>query len=50
MGHYLKLWADRYKVTGEVKGATINLNHRYLYVTSNWSITEMFTEKKPKMV
>lgn len=39
MGHYLKLWADPFgKLSGEIKGATVNLNYKVLYVTSNYSI------------
>lgn len=42
LGHHIKLWADKYPVTAEVKGATIPLQHRILIVTSNYTIQEAF--------
>lgn len=42
LAHYLKIWADRYACTGEVKGGHVNLHHRAFYVTSNFSIEELF--------
>lgn len=44
LGHYLKIWADKYACSGEVKGGTVNLLHRTLIVTSNYSIQELFRE------
>jgi len=44
-GHYLKIWADRYSCTGEQKGATINLHHRLLIITSNYSPHHCFWTK-----
>lgn len=44
LGHYLKIWADRYACTGEVKGGTIPLLHKTLVVTSNYSIEQLFTK------
>lgn len=38
LSHHLKLWADRYAISGEVKGGTIPLHYRKLVVTSNYSI------------
>lgn len=40
--HHLKLWADQYKTTAEVKGGTIPLMHEVLIVTSNYTIEEAF--------
>lgn len=42
LGHYLKIWADRYACTGETKGGTIPLNHDKFIVTSNYSIADIF--------
>jgi hypothetical protein len=44
LGHYLKIWADRYRCTGEVKGGTVQLAHRQFIVTSNYQIEELFQE------
>ena len=44
LGHYLKIWADRYACTGEVKGATVNLQHEKFIITSNYSIGECFSD------
>lgn len=44
LGHYLKIWADRYACTGEVKGATVQLQHEKFIVTSNYSISECFPD------
>jgi len=45
LGHYLKIWTDRYACTGEIKGATVQLQHSKFVVTSNFSILQMFGEK-----
>lgn len=45
LGHYLKRWADQYAVTGEVKGATLNVQHDVFIVTSNYTIREIFGPK-----
>lgn len=39
---YLKRWADRYKVIGEVKGSSINLTYQYFVVTSNYRPSELY--------
>lgn len=41
LGHYLKLWGDPYgTLDGEIKGSTIPLNYKKLYITSNYSIDQ----------
>jgi len=37
LGHYLKIWADKYACTGETKGGNLNLQHEKIVVTSNFS-------------
>lgn len=44
LGHYLKIWADRYACTAEVKGSTVNLQHRVFVVTSNYHPDTMWPE------
>ncbi|AKV62280.1 putative replication initiation protein [Hermit crab associated circular genome] len=44
LGHYLKLWADKYECTGEIKGATVALNHRKFIITSNYHPDEIFDD------
>ncbi len=44
LGHFLKIWADGAPCKGEVKGATINLQHHKFVVTSNFSIEKLFKD------
>lgn len=44
LGHYLKIWADKYACTGETKGGTVNLRHKTFIVTSNYPIGHFFPE------
>lgn len=45
LAHHIKLWADRYPFTGEVKGGSIRINPTYnLIVTSNYSLSDCFNE------
>lgn len=44
LGHYLKIWLDHYACTGEVKGATVPLMFKYLFITSNFSIEHLFVD------
>lgn len=37
LGHYLKIWTDKYATTGETKGGTINLRYKVLIITSNYT-------------
>jgi len=38
---YLKRWADKYPVLGEIKGSSIGLTYNTLVVTSNFNIKEL---------
>lgn len=42
LGHYLKIWMDKWSCKGEIKGGTIELNHHLFIVTSNYTIAECF--------
>lgn len=44
LGHYLKIWADRYACTGEIKGATIPLNYSSFVITSNYHPSEIWPD------
>ena len=44
LGHYLKIWSDKYSCQGEVKGGTVKLRHHVFVVTSNYSIKELFKD------
>lgn len=44
LGHYLKIWADRYPCHGETKGGTVNLQHDVIVVTSNYSIEQLWPD------
>lgn len=45
LGHYLKIWADKYPFQAEVKGSTMaSIRPEQIYVTSNYSISELFGE------
>lgn len=37
LGHYLKIWADKWPCTGETKGGTVHLRHKLFVVTSNYT-------------
>lgn len=41
LNHYLKVWADKWRASGEVKGGTVPLMHKMLVVTSNYSIWQI---------
>ena len=44
LGHYLKIWTDKYACTGETKGGTVALQHKHFVITSNYSPEELFKE------
>lgn len=44
--HHLKLWADCYSFPAEIKGATVNVNFKNLFITSNYTIEEIMKKGK----
>jgi len=48
LGHYLKIWADKWKCCGEVKGGMVPLKHQVFVVTSNYDVDELFKEENMK--
>lgn len=50
LGHYLKIWADKWSCTGEIKGGTVQLRHTHFIVTSNYSIDELFSSKGQTLI
>ena len=44
LGHHLKIWADKWSCTGEVKGGTVNLKHKLFIVTSNYTPEELWPD------
>jgi hypothetical protein len=46
LAHHLKLWADRYKAYGEIKGGTVALQHENLFITSNYHPSILFADCK----
>lgn len=46
LAHYLKIWADKWSCTGEVKGGTVPLMHHRFIITSNYTPMELFGPDK----
>lgn len=44
LGHHLKIWADKWPCSGEVKGGTVPLMYKSFTVTSNYRIDELFRD------
>jgi len=50
LSHYLKIWADKYSCTGEIKGSNVALVHDKFYVTSNYSIDQLFDPNEDREI
>lgn len=44
LGHYIKRWADKWPVSGEVKGSTIALAYKRFIITSNYLPSDLWSE------
>lgn len=44
LGHYLKIWGDRYAFPAEHKGTTVNIRPEKVLVTSNYTPEELWPE------
>jgi hypothetical protein len=44
LGHYLKIWMDKWSCKGETKGGTIHLQHHRFIVTSNYKIEDLIKD------
>lgn len=42
LSHLIKIWADKWAATGEVKGSQVNLRHTKFYITSQYTIEELW--------
>lgn len=42
LGHYVKIWTDKWKCSGEVKGWTVALKHARFIVTSNYHPSDLW--------
>jgi len=45
LGHHLKIWADKWPCTGEIKGGNVILRHKYFIVTSNYAPAELWADE-----
>lgn len=48
LSHYIKIWADKWECTGEIKGGTVALNYDVFIITSNYLPADIWFEEKDK--
>lgn len=44
LSHHIKIWADRYACTGEIKGGTVPLMYSKFVITSNYTPAEIWPQ------
>ncbi|AXL65903.1 replication-associated protein [Longjawed orbweaver circular virus 1] len=46
LGYFLKIWMDRYAFIGEIKGGSIKIRPKKVFVTSNFLIEDVFVNEQ----
>lgn len=44
LGHYMKIWMDKWPCSGEIKGGKVNLRHVKFIITSNYLPSEIWDD------
>jgi len=44
LGHYIKIWADKWSCSGEVKGGKVHLRHSRFIITSNYHPDKLWAD------
>lgn len=50
LGHYLKIWSDKWACRGEVKGGHVNLKYTKFIITSNYTPDDLWPEDKDRVL
>lgn len=50
LAHNLKIWADKYACSGEIKGGTTKLQHTRFVITSNYTPDQLWPEDSDRLL